>query len=73
MMPSKEAEHRNPTGGLVTQLEHHRRGRPVLQKRECSSADTNVFDRVAGGVVNSAIVLVAARDTQKSTGSGADE
>ena len=31
---------------------------------------TNVFDKVAGGVVNSAIGLAAARGIQKSTGSG---
>ena len=33
LMPSKQAEHcigAYPTGGHATQLEHHRRGRPVL-------------------------------------------
>ena len=36
-------------------------------RHSCSSAGTNVFDKVAGGVVNSAIVLAAARGIQKST------
>ena len=34
------------------------------------TAGTNVFDKVAGGVVNSAIALVAARGIPKATGSG---
>ena len=39
-------------------------------RRGCSSGGTNVFDKVAGGVVNSAIALAAARGIQKAMGSG---
>ena len=63
-MPSKQylaAAH--PTGGHVTRLEHHRRGRHVI-------LGAVVFDKVAGGVVNSVIALAAARGIQKATGAG---
>ena len=61
--PSKQylaAAH--PTGGHVTQVEHHRRGRHVLLGA--------VVWQSCWGVVNSAIVLAAARGIQKDTEGG---
>ena len=50
---------------------HHRRGRPVLLGAVVHQQlqTWGLFDKVAGGVVNSAIALAAARVIQKS-GSG---
>ena len=72
-MPSKQRYYlaaAHPTGGHVTRLEHHSRGRHVIIGAGCSSADTNELDKVAGIVVNSAIALAAARDIQKVTEGG---
>ena len=70
LMHSKQDEHNIPDWC------HSVRASPLWTTcspmRDCSSAGTNVgpIDKVDGGVVNSAIALAAARDIQKSTGSG---
>ena len=52
----------HPTGRHVSRLEHHRRERHVLLGAAVGQQTcTNVFDKVAGGVVNSDIALAAAR------------
>ncbi len=70
-MPSKQylaAAH--PTGGHATRLEHHHRGRHVFLGAVIDQQVQTYFDKVAGGVVNSAISLAAARGIQKATGAG---
>ena len=72
-MPSKQAEHCIPDRWpCVTQLEHHRRERPVLLGAVVHQQvqTKGLFDKVAGGDVNSAIALAAARGIHKSTASG---
>ena len=60
------------TGDHVTRLEHHRRGQAVLLGTvfDLQVGLQTYFDKVAGGVVNSAIALAAERGIQKATGSG---
>ena len=70
-MPSKQyLSSAHPTGGHVTRLEHHRRGRHVLLGADVDQQVQTYWDKVAGGVVNSTIALAAARAIQKAKGAG---
>ena len=72
-MPSKQAEHCIPDRWPCHSVRASPPWTTCSPRRGCSSAGTNIgpiFDQIAGGVVNSAIALAAARGIQKSTGSG---